>query len=79
MIDIIIQWAIPIILYSFVAYIYYRLGYRNGYQVAEMTINNREIEIDGNVAYIGIINADIDKIIIATDDNITIYEKVKEF
>lgn len=79
MIDIIIHWAIPIIIYSVIALICYRLGYGNGYQVAEMTINNREIEIDGNVAYIGIINAQIDKVIIATDDNITIYEKAEEF
>lgn len=79
MIDIIIHWAIPIIIYSVIAFIYYRLGFRNGYQVAEMTIKDRSIEIDGRVAYIGIINAQIDKVIIATDDNITIYEKAKEF
>ena len=78
MIDIIIHWAIPIIMYSFIAFIYYRLGFRNGYQVAEMTIKDRAIEIDGRVAYIGIINAEIDKVIIAADDKITIYEKAGE-
>ena len=79
MINIIIQWAVPIFLYSLVALICYRLGYKNGYQVAEMTIKDRSIEIDGRVAYIGIINAEIDKVIIANNDYISIYDITRRF
>lgn len=78
MIYIIIQWAVPIAIYSFIALIFYRFGYKNGHDVAEMTINSREIEIDGNVAYIGIINAEIERVLIASDDAVTIYKKIGE-
>lgn len=78
MINIIIQWAVPVLIYSVIAWLCYRLGYKNGYQVAEMTINDRAIEIDGNVAYIGIINAEIERVLIASDNAVTIYKKAGE-